>query len=151
VIRTTIDTNLLASGIVGFEVTGSPPGELLRVWQQGVVTLVLSQFIHDELANTLASPYFRRRLPEEQRRRFLELLGTDAEMTPLTVTVEGVATHPEDDLVLATAVSGGAQFLVTGDHRLLALREYEGVVIVSVREFLALLPGLLSERPEGTR
>jgi predicted nucleic acid-binding protein len=72
-------------------------------------------------------------------------------MTPLTVTVEGVATHPEDDLVLATAVSGGAQFLVTGDHRLLALREYEGVVIVSVREFLALLPGLLSERPEGTR
>ena len=65
-------------------------------------------------------------------------------ITPLTVAVEDVATHPEDDLVLATALSGGAQFLVTGDHKLLGLKTYRGLVIVSVREFLALLPGLQS-------
>jgi len=53
-----------------------------------------------------------------------------------------VATQPADDLVLATALSGRAQFLVTGDHKLLGLKTYRGVVIVSVHEFLALLPGL---------
>jgi predicted nucleic acid-binding protein len=33
-----------------------------------------------------------------------------------------VATHPEEDLVLATALSGNAAFVVTGDHKLLRRR-----------------------------
>lgn len=50
-----------------------------------------------------------------------------------------VATHPEDDLILATAVAGNAEYLVTGDRQLLALGTYEGVRIVSAAEFLAVL------------
>lgn len=56
--------------------------------------------------------------------------------------MQGIATHPEDDLILTTALSGGAAFLVTGDHGLLRLGSYEGVSIVTVRAFLAMLPGL---------
>jgi predicted nucleic acid-binding protein len=58
------------------------------------------------------------------------------------VPVTGVASHPEDDVVLATALSGSAQYLVTGDHGLLELRTYRDLIIVSVHEFLATLPGL---------
>ncbi len=50
-----------------------------------------------------------------------------------------MATHPEDDLVLATAVSAAADYLVTGDKQLQRLGGYHGVAIVSPRDFLALL------------
>lgn len=63
----------------------------------------------------------------------------------MTAAVSGVATHPEDDLVLATALSGGAQFVVTGDYKLVrlkSLKSYEGLLLLNVHEFLATLPGL---------
>jgi putative PIN family toxin of toxin-antitoxin system len=41
-----------------------------------------------------------------------------------------------DDVVLDTAVAAAADLLVTGDQDLLILREYQGVPIVSPREFL---------------
>jgi uncharacterized protein len=50
--------------------------------------------------------------------------------------VSGVASHPEDDLILATAASGAADYLVTGDRQLLALGTFYEVRIVSARQFL---------------
>jgi predicted nucleic acid-binding protein len=41
--------------------------------------------------------------------------------------------------VLATAVSGGAGYIVTGDKRLRAVSSYQGVSILSPRDFLHLL------------
>ena len=58
---------------------------------------------------------------------------------PITAHVAGAASHPEDDLVLATAVSAGAQYMVTGDAQLRKLGSYEGVTIVSPRRFLEIL------------
>ena len=57
----------------------------------------------------------------------------------ITVAVEGVATHPEDDLILATALSGQVEYLVTLDRQLLGLCSYGGVQIVSPQAFLAIL------------
>lgn len=54
-------------------------------------------------------------------------------------TVRGVATDLEDDLVIATAVAGAAEYLVTGDNGLLAVESFQDVSIVSPREFLELL------------
>jgi predicted nucleic acid-binding protein len=51
-----------------------------------------------------------------------------------------------DDVVLATAVSAHADYLVTGDTGLLHVGNYEGVQILSPRAFLDLLcdePSLL--------
>ena len=63
-------------------------------------------------------------------------------MTPISLEVHGIATHPEDDLVLATAISGGADYLVTGDAHLINLRVYKGVQICSPRDFLWVIEGL---------
>ncbi|HEV2107585.1 MAG TPA: hypothetical protein VGR16_04930, partial [Thermomicrobiales bacterium] len=54
-------------------------------------------------------------------------------------TVRGVAAHPEDDLVLAVAVSAAAAYLVTGDKQLQRIGVYHGVTIVSPRDFLTRL------------
>ncbi len=67
------------------------------------------------------------------------LLGGQTASTGITAEVHGVATHAEDDLILATAISARVEYLVTGDKKLQELRSYQGVAIVSPREFLDIL------------
>jgi predicted nucleic acid-binding protein len=66
-------------------------------------------------------------------------LRSETTLTPITVNVAGVASRPEDDLVLAAAVSAKVDFLVTGDTNLRKVDRFQGVVILTPREFLALL------------
>ncbi|MBX3426023.1 MAG: hypothetical protein KF688_10120 [Pirellulales bacterium] len=48
-----------------------------------------------------------------------------------------VASDPADNVILATAVAGGAEYLVTGDKRhLLALPSGQACAIVTVRQML---------------
>jgi putative PIN family toxin of toxin-antitoxin system len=105
-------------------------------WRNGLYILTVSHHILTELARTLEEPYFSKRLTPTQRANNIALVRDEAILIAINVDIHGVATHPEDDLVLATAVSGRVQYLVTGDTKLQKLKTYEGVTIVSPREFL---------------
>lgn len=136
--RVVIDTNVLASGLVN---AGSVPGNVLSCWSAGLFELVISEHILQELARTLGKPYFRQRLSVEQVFRFLQVLKTDAISVPLQTGPARIASHPEDDLVLATAADGDAIYMVSGDKQLLALGRVDQCTIVSPAEFLAFLFG----------
>jgi len=75
--------------------------------------------------------------------RLHELLERDTACTTISHEVRGVATHPENDLILATAVSARADYLVTGDSKLQRLGSYQGVIIVSPRGFLDVIESAL--------
>lgn len=103
--------------------------------------MVVSSHILHELEQALSKPYFRTRRSRpqiESAQRFLESVAT---LVVPNEIVSGVAPHPADDLVLAAAVSAGADYLVTGDKRFLAVGSHAGVTIVSPRAFLDLLDG----------
>jgi predicted nucleic acid-binding protein len=53
--------------------------------------------------------------------------------------VEGVTSHHKDDWILATAVSAEADILVTGDAQILAIGQYENILIANVRNTLSIL------------
>jgi predicted nucleic acid-binding protein len=67
------------------------------------------------------------------------LLQREARLVTVSAIVRGVATHPADDVVLATALSAGVDYLVTGDRELQKLGSFGGVTILSPRDFLSLL------------
>ena len=138
-ISAVMDTNVLASGVVGFLQPSSTPGQLLHRWREKQFELVVSDHILGELAPTLANPYFREHLTPQQRAGTIALFQSEAQVTQITAAVQGIATHPEDDMVLATAVSGQADFVVTGDRPLQQVGEYHSVAIVSPRAFLDVL------------
>ncbi|HLI26938.1 MAG TPA: PIN domain-containing protein [Chloroflexota bacterium] len=103
-----LDTNILASVLASGFVRSNPqaaPVRVLDAWRAGAYTLVVSEPILAELVATLRRPYFRRRLSSAQLAAIRGLLRRQAVVTPLTVAVRGVATHLEDDLILATALS----------------------------------------------
>jgi len=136
--RITLDANVLAPGFIS---QTSASARLIDLWRTGTFELILSEHVLQELARTLTDPYFATRLPRDDAAAILRLLRTAGTVTALTIQVRGAATHPEDDAVLATALSGQAVILCTRDKQLLKLRSYENVAILS--------PGELVDRFEG--
>jgi predicted nucleic acid-binding protein len=62
-----------------------------------------------------------------------------ARFVPIRIEVHGVATHPEDDKVLATALSGHVDYLCTHDKQLLKLETFHNIVIVTPSRLLHVL------------
>ncbi len=113
---------------------------ILQPWRADRFTLVVSDYIEQELRRTLAGPYFSERIPSEDQEVFLILLADVAKRVAIRRRVSGAATHLEDDPILATALSARADYLVTGDQRLLSrVPSFRGIPLLSPAEFLDVL------------
>ena len=54
----------------------------------------------------------------------------------ITENLHMVADDPDDDRFIEFALAAGASLIVTGDHHLLDLGEYEGVRVLSAAELV---------------
>jgi putative PIN family toxin of toxin-antitoxin system len=134
-IRATYDTNTLVSGTIS---SGSV-SLVIDAWMNNEVEVITSQPLIDELTRTFSKPYFTSRLTSEQTQKFIELVKTRATIIEIHTAIPKVATHPEDDIVLATAESGEAHFIVTGDHGLQKLEKFKDIQIVTPKDFINIL------------
>jgi uncharacterized protein len=134
--KVVLDTNILASGAIS---TDGTLRAIVDAWRRGAFKVIVSTPILEELHHTFQKPYFRRYLTEKLSSRFLNLLQKRATVCPITVSVHGIATHPEDDMIVATAVSAKADYLVTGDTKLQGIGTYNAVTILSPKRFLETL------------
>lgn len=139
-IRAFLDANAIASGLLGFDKATSVPSQLLHRWLSREFEFVTSDHVIAEVMRTLESHFFSSRIPVDRRAQLQTQLQDVASLTDARFAVNNVATHPEDDLVLAAAVTEAVDVLVTGDNQLLRLATFHGVRIVSSCDFLDLLP-----------
>lgn len=127
--KVVFDTNVLVSALV-FP-GGRGEEALLRILHERD-ELVVSKSILDELLEVLARKFARD--PEELSRTALLVADLASVVKPtrrLTV-LKDLA----DNRILECAVAGHAAAVVTGDKALLALREYRGIRIVTLRDYL---------------
>lgn len=136
-ITAVLDTNVLASGFYGLTKPESTPGALLRRWQSNAFTLVVSEPILAELTRVYRTPFFTQRLSAAEIEAAFAGLRAEAHFQPITVSVSGIASHSADDLILATALSARADYLVTGDKELRQFGAYGGTRLLIPREFVA--------------
>ncbi len=132
-VRVVVDTNVLVSALVGH---GKPKSLLLRLFETH--SLVLSNKMLAELMDVLSREKFNEVKPSKVG-RFLSLLAGGSKLVNPSSISRVVPEDPDDDLVLATAEAGDADYIVTGDRHLLSLKEFRGTRIVEVSEMLALL------------
>ena len=85
-----LDTNVLVSG---FPAQRGIPAALIDFWRHRAFQLVVSETILTELAETWRAPYWQARFSPEQAADAIALPRADAVVSPLTVTITGVATH----------------------------------------------------------
>lgn len=136
--RVVLDVNILASASVFRDRT---PWRITEAGLLGEFTIFLSDSMLATLGIVLNRPYFAARLSVEEREQFLVYVRRATSRETPDPSVKGIAPDEEDDLVLGTAVAAGADFLVTGDKGLLALRHFGEIRIVTAEEFLAHLEG----------
>lgn len=140
-VRVVVDVNLFISGIISL---AGNPYQLLEHWRNHVFTLLISQEIIEELADVLQRPRIQQRLkisPDEVR-LLLDELELNAELVVLPKTIPLLVRDPKDDSILATALGGDADYLVTGDQDLLVLhgdKRIGSLQIITVNAFLAII------------
>ncbi len=137
-----VDANVIVSASIS---DLGIPFRILQAARAGRFRWLTSAPIVAEVFRALQRPSVKRRydITPEVLQGVSELLEKRAISTPLTIQVVGVATHSEDDLILATAASARANYLVTGDRQLLALENFRGTQIVSPRQFIEILEATL--------
>lgn len=134
--RVVLDTNSVLSALV---FSGGRLAALRSAWQQARFEPLVSKATIAELVRVLAYPKFALS-PEQQR----ELLS---DYLPYAVTVRMPVKPPRTpdcrDLAdlpfLQLAVTGKADFLVSGDRDLLSIKGRFGCPIVTAQEFLETL------------
>lgn len=70
---------------------------------------------------------------------FISLLLGKSTVTSVSGNLDVISEDPDDNVVLLTAVNGKADYIVSGDKHLLALRKFEGIAIVTTSQMLEIL------------
>lgn len=131
-IRIVVDTNVYISALM----FGGLPGVLLDLLLLESFVVVLSPALLDELDEKLQEKFG---VSAEDAFAIRQKLQSVAHMVKPDAVLRVIDVDPDDDRVLECAVNGKADYIVTGDRHLLKLGVYEGIAIVTVREFLGRL------------
>lgn len=138
-LRIVVDTNIFISA--AFRKPPSLPHAIYESIKSQNCILITSPAILEEIEDVINRKEIAKRteMNQAQRKKFIK----DLIDITLIVTGEGdqniIKDDPDDDKFLYTAADGNADYIVSGDHHLLDLKEYNGIPILSPKDFLETL------------
>lgn len=140
-LKAVIDTNILVSAVI---VPLGNPNRLLTAWEQGLFTLIAAPQLIHEVDRVLHRARIQRKydVTEDRVQDVIAKLHTTTLQTTPGSQLPLQSRDPKDDMFLAIALGGDADYLISGDEDLLILNGDPALgklQIVTVRDFLALL------------
>ena len=134
--RVVIDTNVIVSGLLG---SHGPPSVALSAGEAGVFAWITSRELLEEMRRVLNRPHIKRVVGDT---RTIDFIGA---LTVIAIVVEPqhwieASRDPDDNRVLEAGVAGDADYIVTGDRDLLALKMHAGIQVITPAAFAKLLP-----------
>ena len=136
-LKVVLDTNVLISALL-FQ---GELSKLLLPLKKGAYILLFSEGTLSELIKVLHYPKFA--LTEEEIDYIFQFeILPYSKMIKITFKIdEKICKDRDDQKFLELAISGKADYLVSGDTDLLELKEFETIKILSSAEFLEILKG----------
>lgn len=135
-VRIVLDTNIFVSALISPD---GPPGRLLAAAKHERVTLLTSEAQLSELSDVLSREHLRATIRPEDAEDLLGNLEVVSEVVTDLPPVR-LSADPDDNLILAAAISGRADLVVSGDKRhMLALGQVGDIPIVTASAAAALL------------
>ncbi|MGC9349737.1 MAG: putative toxin-antitoxin system toxin component, PIN family [Anaerolineae bacterium] len=133
--RVVFDTNLLVSYLL----THRPPiatliDEYLAAQR---FTLISASVLLEELDRVLRYPRLQRYYDDETRVRFVALVAALSDLVDLPDDIPSISRDPDDDRVIACAVAGCADVIVSGYSDLLTLKHVGEIAVLTPAQFLA--------------
>ena len=132
--RVVLDTNVLISALLfGGKLSG-----IVRLWHEDKIVPLLSKETFDEFQRVLRYPKFFLSRDEIENIIAREILPF-FEIVDITNEAENVCKDSEDDKFISCAISGSADYVVSGDEDLCDLRRYRRIRILRAVEFLRMI------------
>lgn len=129
--KVVFDTNVVASA----SFWRGAPFDCLAAWAQGRCVAVVSSNLLAEYHETVGE--LRLDYPSRKCVEWVEALTESAELVFPIERASGATPDPDDEMILECALAAEADFIVSGDKKhLLALRQFQGIPIISPAEFL---------------
>ena len=128
-LRVVIDTNIWISFLIGKAITG-----LNQAIINDRLIILFSDDLFSELIEVLNRPKFKKYFSESTIQNLIALLNEKVELIETSLHFDDCR-DKKDNFLLDLAVSGNANYLVTGDSDLLILNPFENVEIVSYQYF----------------
>lgn len=129
-VRCVIDTNVFISAAL-------KPGGFVNALFAAVLedgTLLISDALLEEYRTRLARPKFDPYLTEAERRQIVNLVEHRGAKVSVQTDVDD-SLDPDDNAILALAIDGRADVIVTGDKKhLLPLHPYRGIPVLTPRD-----------------
>lgn len=130
-----IDTSVWISGVY----YRGNPHRILQAWRDAKFEVVYTKETLDEIAQRLRDKAIQFGIDIAVANEWLDFIHTFAHIVSPTGVGKGVARDPKDDKFLDAAVSGNAAYLISSDKDLQVIGSYQGIKIVSPKEFLEIL------------
>ena len=138
--RVVLDTNILISALI---TRNTPPDKLYQAWLRGEIELVIADAQIAEIYDVISRPRLRRYIDADEADAIVENIATRA-LIITELPVVSVSPDPKDNPILASAIVGKAELIVSGDKKdLLALGDVDGIPVVTAREALERITGSL--------
>ena len=132
--RIVLDTNVLVSGLISHDL---PPSELIEAWKGGRFSLLISPDQLLELQRVLSYERLQRFINPVQARSLIETIVAVAELVDQKLPTVDFSPDPEDNRIIAAALVGDADLIVSGDKTdLVQIEEVDGIAIVTPRQAL---------------
>ena len=130
--RVVLDTSVFISAILFHGRTS----QLVRLWQEGRILVLMSPEVLKEYVKVLAYPKFK--LAKQEIKSVIEQeLLPYVEPVKVSKAIRVIAEDPSDDKFLSLALGGKSDFIISGDKHLLRLKKFPGIKIVTAEEFLS--------------
>ena len=127
--RIVVDTNVIVSALV----FGGLPRRIFELVEGGYCELFYAAEIQEETRRVLRDKFG---WDEDRLDRYLRTLWSLGKRVVLRHRVNAVREDPDDDRILECALAADADVIVSGDRHLLKLGAYEGITILTPRDFL---------------
>lgn len=134
-IMAVIDTNVIISGIL---FPNSIPGEVIKAWLKNKFFSITSEDIHQEVLNTMKKEKLAKYIQPKHFDLIEQLFISSQIVNP--VTKYDVCKDKDDNMLFEVAKEGTADFIVSGDKKVLEVN-FEPVRIITPQEFLEILEG----------
>lgn len=111
--RVVLDTGILVAALITHD---TPPARLYQLWRRRRFTLITSEVQLDEFRRVTRYRKLRRFVKPHEAGTLVRGVRVRAVMVTELPEID-LVDDPGDNLVLATALAGDADYLVTGDRR----------------------------------
>ncbi|MBI5700904.1 putative toxin-antitoxin system toxin component, PIN family [Candidatus Saganbacteria bacterium] len=127
--RILLDTNIYISAIL----FGGKLKEIIELARNEKIELLISEYILWEIRKILK---YKFKIPDSR----LNIIERDilalSKIVEVSSVVDLVTEHPADNLIVACAIDGKADVLITGDKHILILKKQGNIHILTAYQFL---------------